>query len=108
MNINNSKILLLIRTPFQAWIALQVIEVEAINDYGLVYITQNDSKEDKHYYEILAKKSSVSQYCYVPIWRYDVLNHLIIFAKTYSWRKFHSLDLYPYNLLKQIRNLNSL
>jgi beta-galactosamide-alpha-2,3-sialyltransferase len=84
--------LLLIRTPLQAWLARQVLQAEVIADYDLVYFTHDDSSEDRHYFGELAARANESQYCHVPVWRYDILSHLYALYQTHSWRHRQSPD----------------
>jgi N-acetyllactosaminide alpha-2,3-sialyltransferase len=84
--------LLLIRTPLQAWIAKRVLKAESVRSYDLVYFTHNDSYEDLHYFKELANEANRTQYCYAPVKRYDIFNHLDFYSQTASWRqqrKFH-------------------
>lgn len=83
----NSKALVLIRTPFQAWLCEKVLKLEGITEYDLVYFTQNASPEDRHYYEILANRSSLKQFCYIPRQQYDILNHYRFNRTLESWTR---------------------
>ena len=85
--------LLLIRTPLQAWIAERVLKAEGVTRYDLVYFTQNDSTEDKFYYQLLAAGAVRSQYCHVPLKRYDILGHIDFFIQSRTWRRKPSPDL---------------
>lgn len=49
--------LFLIRTPFQAWIALKIIEQERIRAYDVLYISRNRNRKDEHYYRRLAAQA---------------------------------------------------
>lgn len=77
--------LLLLRTPFQAWVAERVMRAENISDYELVYFTQNDSIEDRRYFKTLSSGAIRSQYCFSPIRRFDILGHLDFRLKAESW-----------------------
>lgn len=82
----SNRALLLVRTPFQAWLAQQVLKVENIKSYDILYFTQNDSNEDRYYYSLLAAKASLARYLFIPAYRFDVLNHLGFYFKSFSWR----------------------
>ena len=84
--------LLLVRTPFQAWLAIQTLRAEGISNYSLVYFTHNDSSEDKYYFKELAANSLAAQYCYVPVRRFDILAHIDMHWQIRSWRCSKSPD----------------
>lgn len=77
--------LLLLRTPLQAWIAQQVLVRERVQDYDLLYFTQNDAPEDRHYFEALATKATRAKYLYAPIRRFDILGHLDFRKQAAEW-----------------------
>lgn len=77
--------LLVVRTPFQAWLAQKVIEKEQAKSLDVVYFTQNDSEEDRYYYEQLALISERSEYIYVRPQRFDILSHAIFRLKAQKW-----------------------
>lgn len=68
--------LLILRTPFQAWLSEKIIKREEIIEYDLLYFTQNDSKEDRLYFSKLEKKAKISHYIFMPMQRLDILNHI--------------------------------
>lgn len=68
--------LLLCRTPFQAVMLCEVLKSEATLDYNLIYLTQDNSEEDVHYYNELSDAANHAQYLYVKHHRYDILNHI--------------------------------
>jgi len=73
--------LALCRTPFQAVLLKQVLKKECAGSYDLVYLTQNDSPEDRHYFSELSSDAARSQYLYLDRYRFDVLNHVVAFLK---------------------------
>lgn len=77
--------LLLLRTPLQAWIAQQVLIAEAVTDYELVYLTQNDSPEDRHYFTRLSTDAGFAKYCHAPVRRFDMLGHLDFRRQAKRW-----------------------
>lgn len=68
--------LLILRTPLQAHLARQVIEKENIKDYDLIYLTQNNSQEDRFYFSKLRDGPGYRKFVFVPTMRFDILNHL--------------------------------
>lgn len=78
--------LLLIRTPLQAWIVKKVISAEDLDSYDLLYFTQNNSEEDRHYYGELAPVALNARFCWAPERRFDVLSHLDFYRQTLPWK----------------------
>lgn len=86
--------LVIIRTPFQAFLATKIIKVENIKSYDLIYFTQNDSEEDKYYYKLLSEKSSTSNYYYLKLQKPSILSSILfklITRKWYSNKKYYSI-----------------
>lgn len=81
------KALLLIRTPFQAFSVLKVLEEEKINQFDIVYFTQQNSEEDRVYYRKLADNSLQCRYLYVKPQKFDLLNNLLFKFKLSGWIK---------------------
>lgn len=54
----------------------RIIELEEIKEYDILYLTQNNSDEDKNYFSELKSGSRTSQYIYVVPKRYDIFNHI--------------------------------
>lgn len=84
--------LLIIRTPFQAWLAERVIESENLETFDLIYFTQNDSEEDIYYYQKLASKSNLSSYYFVKPTNPSILSSLLFKVKAKSWYKINDYD----------------
>lgn len=82
--------LLIIRTPLQAWIVGKVLEKESIKNFDLIYITQDKSQEDNHYFKLLAKMANNSSYVFVRRQKFDVLNSILLRMKLSSW--YHKKD----------------
>ena len=76
MKTRNNDALFILRTPLQACIARQVIWREGVIEYDLVYLTQQDSEEDRHYFSVISADASFARYVFVPPKKYDILNHL--------------------------------
>ena len=74
-----SSVLLLCRTPLQSVIIKQILHEEQISSYDLVYLTQDNSEEDKHYYNELSWKAEYAQYIFVDRQKYDIFNHFKIY-----------------------------
>lgn len=68
--------LLLIRTPFQAFIARQVLIEEKVSSFDLLYFTQNNSSEDLYYFDLLSSGSVNAEYFYAPKRKFDILGQL--------------------------------
>jgi len=69
--------LILCRTPFQAVVIKRVLIEEEIKEFDLVYLTQNNSEEDLHYYAELAAIAGKSQYVYIMEKKFDILAQVI-------------------------------
>lgn len=81
------KALILIRTPFQAWLIEKVLEKESISNYDLIYFTQNDSSEDKYYYKKLTLKARKSKYIFVNKQKFNILSLFLLRVKSIEWCK---------------------
>ncbi|MCO8082534.1 glycosyltransferase family 52 [Acinetobacter lwoffii] len=90
------KALLVIRTPFQAWLAQKVLEKEKVSNFDLVYFTQNNSDEDKYYYAQLSIQAKRSQYIFIQRQRFDIFSHLLFKIKAIKWYFFKNYDLVMY------------
>jgi len=77
--------LLIVRTPFQAWFCLQLIDHLDIANYDLLYITHNNSEEDKSYFSRLSSSATISDYAYLPPERFDLFTHLKLRLRLRSW-----------------------
>lgn len=83
---DNSKLgLLLLRTPFQAWLVQKVLAAEALGNYDILYFTHNNSEEDRFYFEKLATDARRSHYCWAPVRRFDILGHIDFYRQSPSW-----------------------
>ena len=56
---------------------MQIIEEEAIENFNVLYLTQNNSDTDRSYFSQLEAKAGNAFYLHVPQKRPDFLNHLI-------------------------------
>jgi len=77
--------LVIVRTPFQAWLVEKVLEKENIDVFDILYFTQNDSTEDKYYYNKLSSKSRKSDYIFVRPQRFDILSSFMFRVKSRLW-----------------------
>ena len=77
--------LLIIRTPFQAWFVEQILKQERIEQFDIVYITQNNSEEDRYYYSHLKSKARNGSYIFVKQQKFDILNTIFLRIKLRSW-----------------------
>ena len=80
--------LLIIGTPFQAWLAERVLIEEKVDSFDLIYFTQHNSIEDNYYYEKLALKAERSEYIFVLPQRINVLALIFFKLRTRSWYKY--------------------
>jgi len=71
--------LLLCRTPFQAVVLRRVIKDEDVGNYDLVYFTQNDAEEDRHYFKELSVSANRVQYVYIRPQKFDIANHIMFY-----------------------------
>lgn len=81
----NSPNLLIVRTPFQAWFCLQLIDHLGIINYDLLYITHNNSEEDRSYFSRLSSSATISEYVYLPPARFDLFTHIKLRLRVRSW-----------------------
>lgn len=49
-----SRVLFLVRTPFQAFLCLKIIDQESIENYDVVYVSRHRNRKDEHYFRRLA------------------------------------------------------
>ncbi|WP_373190715.1 glycosyltransferase family 52 [Halomonas sp.] len=99
--------LLLVRTPFQAWLANKVIEHTDPPSIDLVYFTYHDSAKDRYYFALLAKKSRRSIYVNVRRRKRDALHHGYLYFTKFFGRGFNgyqkvllaSFDSYLFRML---------
>lgn len=84
--------LLIIRTPFQAWFVEQILKQERIEQFDIIYITQNNSEEDRYYYSQLKSKARNGSYVFVKQQKFDVLNTIFLRIKLRSWYKVGSYN----------------
>lgn len=85
--------LVIIRTPFQAWLVEKVLETEKINTFDILYFTQNDSAEDKYYYNKLSAKSIKSEYFFVCSQRFSIFSDVLFKIKSKSWYREKNYDI---------------
>jgi N-acetyllactosaminide alpha-2,3-sialyltransferase len=85
--------LLLLRTPFQAWIAQQVLQQERVQAFDLLYFTQNDAPEDRYYFEKLASSATKAKYFYAPIRDFDIFGHLDFRRQSSDWLRDCNRDI---------------
>lgn len=103
--------LALVRTPFQAWLVERVLKAEEITSFDLCYFTQNNSPEDKFYFDRLVSRANASKYIFVRQKKPDLLNHICfsghawpaVFWKTYDVTVFSSIDSYSINAIANRR-----
>lgn len=103
--VNTNKALVLVRTPFQGWLAERVLQAEAVATYDLLYFTQDDSSEDRFYYGRLAENARAAKFVFVPRQIRDMLNHIrlafrawpFVYGKQYNITILASIDSYVLN-----------
>lgn len=84
--------LLIIRTPFQAWFVEQILQEERVEQFDIIYITQNNSEEDRYYYGQLKSKAMNGSYIFVKKQKFDVLNTIFLRIKLRRWYKSGSYN----------------
>ena len=72
-------VLVLCRTPLQSVIIQQVLKEEGVDFYDIVYLTYDNSEEDRYYYDKLSALADKSQYLNISRQRYDILSHINIY-----------------------------
>lgn len=85
--------LVIIRTPFQAWLVEKVLEKENIDTFDVLYFTENDSTEDRYYYNKLFLKSKKSEYLFVPSKKFSILTTILFKIKSRLWYKESAYDI---------------
>lgn len=73
--------LVIARTPLQAWIAQTIVHDEHLRPFDLVYITHEDSSEDRRLYDRLEALSRESYYIFERYKVFDFINHLSVFRR---------------------------
>ena len=68
--------LVLCRTPFQARLIDKVLCEERVDHFNLLYFTQQNSPEDRHYFAALSRRSAHAELVHVPPERFDLLNYI--------------------------------
>lgn len=102
---DNSPNLLIVRTPFQAWLCLRLVEYLEMDSYDLLYITHNDSEEDKFYFKRLSISAMVSDYVYLPPERFDVITHVKLRLRLSSWfRRLNYQNVYVASIDSMVIN----
>lgn len=82
---NKNKSLFVVRSPFQAWLCIRIINSLRLNFYDLLYVTHNDSEEDHFYFSALSKKAEKSEYIFVTPSPFDIFTHLKLRWKARFW-----------------------
>jgi N-acetyllactosaminide alpha-2,3-sialyltransferase len=83
----------LLRSPFQAFITPRVLASEMVDAYELVYFTQHNSSEDRHYFRTLAASARNAVYCYAPVRRFDALGYMAFLQQSWRWISDQGRDL---------------
>jgi len=112
----DKRCLVLIRTPFQAWLVEKVLEAERVSSYDLLYLTQDNSTEDQFYYSRIAQRAFRAKYILVKRKRWDFLNHVwlalaawpFVFKRRYNTTFVSSIDSYVLNAIANRRCVDHL
>jgi hypothetical protein len=92
---DNGCALFMCRTPLQAKICYAIIHKKSINNFDVVYFSQNDSVSDRFYFNLIKEKSRNSLYLYVKKKKVDIFNHLVsIFKFSRIWKHSDYTSLY--------------
>ena len=73
---NESRSLVIVRTPLQAWLVKKVLIEESVDKYDLLYFTRNDSEEDQYYFSTLKLQAEECKYLFVGPKRFDIISHI--------------------------------
>jgi N-acetyllactosaminide alpha-2,3-sialyltransferase len=84
--------LLIVRTPFQAWLSAAVLEQENITELDLLYLTNQDAEEDRHYYSVLSARANRSLYCHAPPRWCDICTHVHWLMQARTWMRDYKRD----------------
>tara|TARA_R110000851_G_scaffold323249_2_gene489753 strand:- start:10000 stop:10956 length:957 start_codon:yes stop_codon:yes gene_type:complete len=82
---HENRSLVLVRTPFQAWLVMRVLKEEGVGCYDVIYFTQNNSEEDRHYFSLLEASAKKSLYLFVPPGRLDIFSHILFRYHSRYW-----------------------
>jgi len=85
--------LVILRTPFQAWMAKQILDLEGVTSFSLVYFTVQNSSEDQNYYSELSSLAKEAQYIYVPKTRKDIFSQFSFKSHAKKWLRDKGCDL---------------
>jgi len=85
--------LVILRTPFQAWMAKKVLAEERACSCVALYFTQENSEEDRHYYNEISLLSESSKYIYVPKTKWDILGQVRFKNAIRGWLHDLKLDI---------------
>ncbi|PFG53736.1 glycosyl transferase family 52 [Marinobacter sp. LV10R520-4] len=86
-------VLLLVRTPFQAWLANKIIDHIDLSCFDLVYFTYDDSKKDRFYFSLLSSRSRRSAYVNVRGRRRVAIHHAFIYLRSFFGRGYSGYNL---------------
>lgn len=85
--------LLILRTPFQAWLSEYVLSEEQVSCYEVLFFTTNDSPEDRHYFKKLAANARRAHYCHAKAGKSSLATQLTFFRQSAAWRRDGQYDI---------------
>lgn len=85
--------LVLCRTPLQGRLVEEVLAEERVRRFDLLYLTHQNSPEDRRYFGRLSRVATRSDLIHVPPARFDVLNHLRLRARAGAFMRNLGRDL---------------
>lgn len=88
----SKSVLIMCRTPLQAFIAKKLVQFENIEVFDVVYLTYEDSPRDRYYFKSLAESSRRPIYICARYIKKEALNHFFLFYKYLKFRLFRDYD----------------
>lgn len=82
----SKSVLVMCRTPLQAFIAKKLIQSENIEIFDVVYFTYEDNPRDRYYFNCLAEFSRESVYICSRYFKKEALNHFFVFYRHLKFR----------------------
>ncbi len=88
----SGSVLIMCRTPLQAFIAEKLIEAESVSVFDFVYFTYEDGPRDRYYFKRLSKGARKSIYVCSRYFSKEALNHSFLFYRRLKWCLSKSYD----------------
>lgn len=85
-------VLVMVKTPFQAWLVEKVLTEEGVSVFDVFYLTYDDSAEDIYYYNKLSLKCRNSEYFVINANRHYALTDILLKVKLWKWYRKYTYD----------------